>query len=76
MMQIKEKKFNYLSEENLFSFKETLANGMQLRASVLFEETKFLDFQKDLIQDFLAEFIEVCNQEDNDLDNVKSKLET
>jgi len=44
---------------------------MQIRASVLFEETKFIDYQKDLIQDFLAEFIEVCNQETSDMDNIK-----
>lgn len=75
-MQIKEQKFNYLWEENLFSFKETLANGMHIRASVLFEEIKFLDYQKDLIQDFLGEFIELCNQESNDLDNAKSYLES
>lgn len=75
-MQIKEQKFNYLEEENLFSFKETLTNGMQIRASVLFEETKFIDYQKDLIQDFLGEFIEVCNQETSDMDNIKSNLET
>jgi hypothetical protein len=75
-MQIKEQKFNYLEEDNLFSFKETLANGMQIRASVLFEETKFLDYQKDLIQDFLGEFIEVCNHDTNDMDNIKSNLET
>ncbi|MFZ2151257.1 MAG: hypothetical protein WAZ12_02730 [Candidatus Absconditicoccaceae bacterium] len=75
-MQIKEQKFNYLEEENLFSFKETLTNGMQIKASVLFEETKFIDYQKDLIQDFLGEFIEVCNQETNDMDNIKSNLET
>jgi hypothetical protein len=75
-MQIKEQKFNYLEDENLFSFKETLSNGMQIRVSALFEEIKFLDFQKDLIQDFLAEFIDKCNQETNDMDNTKSNLET
>lgn len=75
-MQIKEKKINYFEDENLLSFKESLSNWIQIRSNILFEETKFLDFQKDLVQDFFAELIELCNQEVYDINDVKTSLET
>ncbi|MCF7834477.1 hypothetical protein K9M48_00280 [Candidatus Gracilibacteria bacterium] len=75
-MQIKEKKINYFENENLLSFKESLSNGIQIRSNILFEETKFLDFQKDLVQDFFAELIELCNQDIYDINDIKSSLET
>jgi hypothetical protein len=62
-MQIREKKYNYLADNQGFSFKEKLANGVQINAYVIFGTEKFLDYQKDLLQDFLADFIDKANTE-------------
>jgi len=40
-----------------------------------FQSDKFLDFQKDLIQDFVAELKDKINDEQYDIDNVKNNFE-
>lgn len=74
-MQIREKKYNYLANNQAFSFKEKLANWVMINAYVVFETEKFLDYQKDLLQDFLADFIDKANTEIYDEWDLKSNLE-
>lgn len=74
-MQIREKKYNYLQENQLFSFKDTLWNGVKIQTFVLLETEKYLDYQKDLIQDFLADFIDKSNGEVYDEWDLKNNLE-
>jgi hypothetical protein len=52
-MHLKDKKKLYLEQEQILNISEELANGVQLKASVLFEKDKFLDNQKDLIEEFM-----------------------
>ncbi len=40
-----------------------------------FQSDKFLDFQKDLLQDFVAEFKDKINEEHYDIDDVKNNFE-
>ena len=40
-----------------------------------FESDKFLDFQKDLLQEFVAEFKDKIVDEDYDVDHVKNNFE-
>lgn len=75
-MQIREKKYNYLDENQLFPFKESLWNGVKIQTFVLLETEKYLDYQKDLIQDFLADFIDKSNWEVYDEWDLKNNLES
>ncbi len=74
-MQIREKKHNYLANNQGFSFKEKLSNGVQINTYVVLETEKFLDYQKDLLQDFLADFIDKSNTQIYDEQDLKANLE-
>ncbi len=74
-MQIREKKHNYLANNQSFSFKEKLSNGVQINTYVVMETEKFLEYQKDLLKDFLADFIDKANTEIYDEWDLKSNLE-
>ncbi len=74
-MHLKEKKFLYLSDEQVFNFTEELPNGIKVKIFIGFQSHKFLDFQKDLLQDFVAEFKDKINNETYDIDEVKNHFE-
>ena len=74
-MHLKEKKFLYLTEEHVFNFAEELQNGIKLKMFVGFQSDKFLDFQKDLLQDFIAELKDKINDENYELEDVKNNFE-
>lgn len=75
-MQIREKKYNYLDPNQQFQFKDKLANWVQVNTYVVLESEKFLEYQKDLIQDFLADFMEKINTEVYDEWDLKNNLES
>ena len=75
LMHLKEKKFLYLAEEHVFNFAEEVQNGIKIKMFVWFESDKFLDFQKDLLQDFLAELKDKITTEDYDINDVKNHFE-
>lgn len=75
-MNIKEKKFLYVPEERFMQLAEELPNGTRLKLFVSFGTDKFVDYQKDLIQDFLAEVMEKVGEEESyDIDVLKSHFE-
>lgn len=74
-MHLKEKKFLYLPEEQLFNFVEELHNGIKVKMFVGFQSNKFLDFQKDLLQDFVAELKDKISDDTYDIDDVKNNFE-
>ena len=75
-MNVKEKKFLYVPEEQTFQVAEELANGAKLKLFVWFGAAKFVDYQKDLIQDFVGEVMEKVGEEESyDIDVVKSHFE-
>jgi len=75
-MQIREKKYNYLDPNQQFQFKDKLANWVQINTYVVLESEKFLEYQKDLIQDFLADLMEKINTEVYDEWDLKNNLES
>jgi len=74
-MQIREKKYNYLDQNQQLQFREKLANWVQVNTFVVLESEKFLEYQKDLIQDFLADLMEKINTEVYDEWDLKNNLE-
>ena len=73
---MKEKKFLYVDEEQVFQINEDLANGAKLKLFVSFGAAKFVDYQKDLVQDFVAEVMEKVGEEEMyDIDVMKSHFE-
>jgi len=75
-MHINEHKTDFLiNEEQSFSFTEHYDNGIQVVANLYFSTEKFLDYQKDIIQEFLAEYLEYVKTENYNLDNIKSEFE-
>ncbi len=74
-MHLKEKKFLYLSEEQVFNFSEEAKNGIKIKMFVGFQSDKFLDFQKDLLQDFVGELKDKINDENYDADDIKNNFE-
>lgn len=74
-MHLKDKKKLYLHEDQMLNINEELGNGIQIKASVLFEKHKFLDNQKNLIEEFIAELLDKLNEEDYDLEGVRGTFE-
>ena len=74
-MHLKEKKFLYIAEEHVFNFAEEIENGIKIKMFVWFQSDKFLDFQKDLLQDFLAELKDKIADENYELDDIKNHFE-
>ncbi|EKD24857.1 MAG: hypothetical protein ACD_80C00146G0012 [uncultured bacterium (gcode 4)] len=74
-MHIKEKKFLYLNEEHVFNFVEEAQNGIKIKMFVGFQSDKFLDFQKDLLQEFVAELKDKISDEEYDVDTIKNNFE-
>lgn len=59
----------------MFNFAEEVHNGIKIKMLAGFESDKFLDFQKDLLQDFVAELKDKITEEDYDIDMVKNNFE-
>ncbi len=74
-MQAKEKKVLFLDDELSISFGEDLPNGSKIKLFCLFETDKFLDYQKELIQDFIVELKDKINIEGLSIDKIKTEFE-
>ena len=74
-MHLKEKKFLYLEQESSFNFLEELSNGIKLKMFVGFQSEKFLDFQRDLLEDFIVELKDKIVDEHYDIDEIKQHFE-
>ncbi len=59
----------------MFNFVEEVENGIKIKMFVGFESDKFLDFQKDLLQDFVAELKDKVTDENYDIDAIKTNFE-
>lgn len=74
-MLAKEKKVLFLDEEQSISFGEELGNWAKIKLFCLFETDKFLEYQKELIQDFIVDLKEKINSEWLSIDKIKSEFE-
>lgn len=59
----------------MYNFTEELSNGIKIKMFVGFESDKFLDYQNDLLQDFVAELKDKISDEHYDVDDVKYHFE-
>jgi len=74
-MHIKEEKLAFVDATQIFSFSEEFDNGIQFVTYISFENDKFLDYQKDLLQEFLAGYLDQLKTDIYELDNVKANFE-
>lgn len=74
-MLAKEKKVLFLDDELSISFWDELQNWAKLKLFCLFETDKFLEYQKELIQDFMVDLKEKINVEWISIDKMKSEFE-
>lgn len=74
-MHLKDKKKLYVDQDQLLDITRELANGIQIKTSVLFQQKKFLDNQKDIIEEFVGELFDRLSADDYDLEEVKNNFE-
>ena len=55
-MQLQEHKNIYVSDEEIFSFQDTLLDNISFKVLVQCSTEKFLQYQKDILEEFVADF--------------------
>lgn len=77
-MHILEEKKIYQDSERYVDIQQHLREGMQFSLVVEFQSEKFIEYQKDLLQEFVADFVDgMQNAEDiHDNDEIRTKCET
>ena len=75
-MQLQEIKLQYQEEEKIFSFQDTLLDNISLKVFVECGTDKFVQYQKDILEDFVAEFTNaIKTAEALDVNDIKSFFE-
>ncbi len=76
-MHILEEKKIYQDADGYIDIQQHLRDGIQLSLMVEFQSEKFVEYQKDLLQEFIADFVDtIQNMEDiQDNDEVRVKCE-
>ena len=58
-MQIQEHKKIYIPDEEIFSFQDTLLDDISFKVFVQCSKEKFLQYQKDILEEFVADFTNI-----------------
>ncbi|MDR0370034.1 MAG: hypothetical protein LBH96_06135 [Candidatus Peribacteria bacterium] len=75
-MQIQETKLQYTEDEKIFSFQDILLENISFKVFVECDTEKFLQYQKDILEDFVAEFTSAIKNADAvDINDVKTFFE-
>lgn len=74
-MNLIHKDFLYRDSEQYVEIKQHLDNGVFLNVTVFFHQRKFLEFQKNLIQDFIADLVDEISRDRADFVNIKNIFE-
>ncbi len=74
-MNLINKSFLYRDSEQYLEIKQELDNGLFLNVTLFFHQRKFLEFQKNLIQDFIAELREELVSDTADFVKVRNIFE-
>lgn len=75
-MQLLETKNQYGSEDSVFSFQDVFFDSVKLNVYVECCAEKFLQYQKDILEDFVADFVAtIQNEEGEDISNIKKTFE-
>ncbi|GHW02841.1 hypothetical protein AGMMS50249_6270 [candidate division SR1 bacterium] len=75
-MQLQERKLSYLDEEHIFSFQTSPTEDISFKMFVTCYTDKFLQFQKDILEEFVADFSTAISAADEvDIHEVKTFFE-
>lgn len=75
-MQLQEIKLQYIPEDKVFSFQDVLLNQVSLKVVVECLTDKFVQYQRDILEDFVADFTNtIKTAEALDINDIKSLFE-
>lgn len=74
-MQIKEGKKVYKDTEHYIDIQKVFKDGVQCKVFVEFPTEKFVEYQKDLINEFVADLIDDIENNEYEIDQVKARCE-
>jgi hypothetical protein len=75
-MQLQENKKIYISDEEIFSFQDTLLDNISFKVFVQCSKEKFLQYQKDILEEFVADFTSIVkNSEELDAEDIREIFE-
>lgn len=63
-MQLQEHKKSYVSENEIYSFQDTLGNDISFKVFVECSTEKFVQYQKDILEEFVADFTNTIKDSD------------
>jgi len=75
-MQLQEHKKIYIPDEEVFSFQDTLLDNISFKVLVQCSKEKFLQYQKDILEEFVADFTNVVRtSEELDTQDIREIFE-
>ena len=75
-MQLQEHKKIYLSDDEIFSFQDTLLDNISFKVFVQCSKEKFLQYQKDILEEFVADFTNIIRtSEELDAEDIRDIFE-
>jgi len=74
-MQITHSEIHYSNDDAILQLDKKLSNGIQIKSYIVFVTDDFRDYQKDIIQESLADFADDASMEHYDIEQVKDAFE-
>ena len=75
-MQLQEHKKIYVPDDEIFSFQDTLLDNISFKVFVQCSKEKFLQYQKDIIEEFVADFTNIIKtSEELDTEDIREIFE-
>jgi len=74
-MQITHQEIHYTTDDALYELHKKLKNWIQIKSYILLITEQFRDYQKDIIQESLADFAEQASWEHYDIEQIKDAFE-
>lgn len=75
-MQLQEHKKVYIPDEEVFSFQDTLLDNISFKVFVECSKEKFLQYQKDILEEFVADFTNIIRtSEELDSEDIREIFE-
>ena len=74
-MQIKEAKKIYKESEHYIDVQKSFKDGIQCKVFVEFPTEKFIEYQKDLINEFIGDLVDDIESNEYEPDQIKAKCE-
>ena len=75
-MQLQEHKKVYVPDDEIFSFQDTLLDNISFKVFVQCSKEKFLQYQKDIIEEFVADFTNIVKtSEELDTEDIREIFE-